>query len=409
MSDAPLTAPEFERRLSELALRSQYLTRSQLDACLSERQESDPSAPLEVFLVSMGFLTEDEAEELAGQVRENPAGGFPEPAAAAPAEPPAPAPPPPPAPVAPESPPETPLAIYGSCTILEPMARGPSGTVYRAFDGDLEREVALKLVPVNPLNQPFIRIFGLRARAQLDLAHPGIAKMHDLGLRREALYIASEMIDGPTLFERIKRDGGLELEEACSILRSIAEALQEAHRRRVTHGNLKPENVFLTGGGVKLTDFGLGRDDGEFLKKHADLAGSIIYSLAPEQWRGDPAPASDLYACGVLWHFMLTGEYAFAARHTMDIRKNHLQGKAKPPSAYREGLPPAVDALFRTLTAKEMGKRLRGADQLAEEVDLLARGKAPAAAAAAATRIAAKKRSRSRVSRVRPARKGRPF
>jgi serine/threonine-protein kinase len=108
---------------------------------------------------------------------------------------------------------------------------------------------------------------------------------------------------------------------------------------------------------VKLTDFGLGRDDSEFLKAHADLAGGILHVLAPEQWSQEAVPATDLYASGVIWHFMLTGQYPFTGKGYGITRQNHEQGTARPPSECRDDLPPGVDVLFWSLANKDAKAR----------------------------------------------------
>jgi serine/threonine-protein kinase len=143
----------------------------------------------------------------------------------------------------------------------------------------------------------------------------------------------------------------------------------------VAHGNLKPENVFvMPGGRVKLTDLGLARAEPEWLRRHVDNAGTIVFSLAPERWQGPATASADLYSCGVLWYFMLTGRYPFTGATFAEIRRKHEKGEAPVPSDDAPGLPKAADALFSRLVKKEPRERTATAGDLAAELDRLKRG-----------------------------------
>jgi serine/threonine protein kinase len=337
--------------LADLAVRMGFLTRKQLTVALDTRSAADPNVPLDVMLVSLGFLEEVQAEELLKAVGR-----------AAPEKKKSPVPPPrrrPPAAFKPHSSPDDSVArIVGAATLIEPIGRGPSGRVYRAFHGELECEVVVKEIPANPLNEPFLEKFSKRARLLCDLEHPNVARVLEIVDRPESLFIVSEMVEGVTLLEHLRQNQVLEPAQAIPILRQIGMGLQAAHRAGAVHGNLKAENVLLTEGmGVKLTDFGLGRDDPEFLKTHADLAGTILHVLAPEQWSREAVPASDLYACGVLWHFMLTGQFPFTGKGYGVTRQNHEQGTARPPSECRDDLPSGADVLFWSLANKDAKAR----------------------------------------------------
>jgi len=388
-----------EKLLADLAVRKGHITRSQLNVALSARASSDPGAPLDVFLVSLGFIDQEKADELLQVVR-----GLvdPEESPAPVKSPPPPlrkaAPPPPrkaaaPAPARPAAPPppkdsaaedEEALTIVGSSTILEPIGRGPSGTVYRAFHGDLRRDVALKMIPANALNKPFLDQFGGRARRLCGLVHPNIARVIEVVDRPDGLFIASELVSGITLLDHVRRNRTLEVGQAVHVLKQIGLALHAVHKTKAIHGNLKAENVFLVGGlDVKLTDFGLARDDPEFLKTHADLAGSILHIMPPEQWRREAIPQSDLYACGVLWHFMLTGTFPFTGKGYLVTRQNHEEGIAPLPTECRKNLPPGADVLFKSLSHKDVSRRYPNvrvflADLRYMEIGLSPRGARPA-------------------------------
>jgi len=336
---------EIEGHLGRLAVERGLLTLEQFLECLTLRNAEDPEAPLEIVLVSNGYLTDDQAEELT-QAAED--------AAAAP-----PAPPPARRPTAPRI----------------PIGRGSSGSVYRTFLPDHEEPVAAKEISANALNRPFIAPFAENARRAASLAHPGVARV--LGVEEQAgsLTIFSEFVRGTTLREYLQRQGPLPLDQAAGVLRQIAGVLHVAHSKEIVHGNLKPENVFLCSGGrVRLTDFGLARAEPAWLRPHADKAGAIVYSLAPEQWSKGAIPASDLYQAGILWHFMLTGRVPFEAQTFEEIRRKHEEDEPRPPSGINPGVPWAADAIFLKLLEKEPGRRYPSARALQEDLERLARG-----------------------------------
>ncbi len=323
-----------ERDWIERAVKRGALTPFQVRKTLIARDGQGPTVPLGIVAVSLGYLKESDLEALgtsSQRIKKQPA------------------------------PPEEIVPIYGSCTVLEPLGRGPCGSVYVALHGDSGARVALKVIAPNALNRPFFPRFMGSVRHALALSHPAIVRVVDAGIQDGSLYVASSLVQGTTLAEFVRSNGPLAVGQAVSILRQVAEALGEAHAAGLVHGNLKPENVFITGKfQARITDFGLGRADVTFLKEHADQAGTIIYSLAPEQWNHEAAPASDLYACGVLWHFMLTGRFPFEGRSYPEIRKKHE--KAPPPSVSRAGIPPAADALAARLLAKDPAARPAAAD-----------------------------------------------
>ena len=339
-----------ERAWVERALRRRRVTPEQVREAVEIRARSeDPAAPLEVVLVSLGYLREDDVEALGKTTGRVPVlMPVPEPAEL--------------------------VEIYGSCTVLEPLGRGPSGPVYLALHGDSGRRVALKVIPDNSLNRPFRRRFARHAQMALGLSHPRAARVLEAGVQGKALYVATELVGGTTLRELIRTGGPIPWRRASAVLAQVAGALQAAHAIGLLHGNLKPENVFVGGKlEVKVTDFGLGRADAEFLKDHADKAGTLIYSLAPEQWSRETVPASDLYACGVLWHFMLTGRYPFEGRTFREIRRLHEKGE---PPALRVG-PAGVDALAKMLLAKDPSRRPASAGDLIEALAALDSGRPP--------------------------------
>jgi serine/threonine-protein kinase len=326
---------EAESQLGRLAVERGWLTLEQFLEAVLARDRSGPSTPLDQVLVSERWLSAEQAAELARLAGSAPAAPAPQ----------------------------------------EPLGRGPSGTVYRAELPGRKDVLALKVIGRNSLNEPFLARFAANARKATILDHPGLARVVEVEERREALRIFSEFAEGEPLHDHVRARGRLGVEAATTILSRVASAVAAAHARGILHDNLKPENVFVVPGGrVKLTDVGLGRAEPEWLRRHADNAGTIVFSLAPERWTGPASIASDLYACGVLWAFMLTGRYPFTGATFAEIRRKHEKGEPAPPSADHPGLPRGADALFGRLVQRDPMRRLVSAGDLAAELDRLRRG-----------------------------------
>jgi len=262
---------------------------------------------------------------------------------------------------APPPPPSLPL------TIREEIGSGPNGTVSRAFHQSLHQEVALKVFRDGREPGPLVR----RAMTVL---HPNVARTLRVSTWNGSPCILSEFVGGIPLYDHVVGNLRLPLEDAIPILKQIAVGLGSAHARGLPHGNLKARNVIvLESREVKLTDFGLAPPCGEPCS--ADLQ---LY-LAPERHREQPSPASDFYACGVLWYFLLTGSQPFAASGVAEIRRRHEAGPPAPIRSRVPELPRGVDAVFTKLTFREPRLRYASAADLVNDLDRLENGEIPVA------------------------------
>src|SRR5215813_6571845 len=204
--------------------------------------------------------------------------------------------------------------------ITAKLGEGGTGVVYRATDTKLSRDVAIKVLPETFAHDSCrMTRFQREAHVLASLNHPNIAAIY--GVEEQALVM--ELVEGPTLAERIAR-GAMPIEDALSIARQIAEALEYAHDRGVVHRDLKPANIKVTSDGrVKVLDFGLAKamsGDAEpldpmtpTLTMHDTLAGGIMGTAAymsPEQARGQPVDRrTDIWAFGVVLYEMLAGRH----------------------------------------------------------------------------------------------------
>ncbi len=229
------------------------------------------------------------------------------------------------------------------------LGRGGMGAVYKGIQPELERPVAIKILPAEvAADEVFVTRFKREARTLAKLQHPRIVTIYDYGQTGEGhLYFVMEYIDGTTLRE-ILRGPGLTAEEALLKVSQICDALYAAHQQGVVHRDVKPENILITRDGwVKLADFGLARprqeDDEVLTSVHASV-GTPAY-MAPEQRAGHADHRSDIYALGVMLYEMLTGrrpQGAFeppSVSAQADVRLDHVVTKAlqqAPERRYQE-------------------------------------------------------------------------
>jgi tRNA A-37 threonylcarbamoyl transferase component Bud32 len=258
----------------------------------------------------------------------------------------------------------------GKYEIVEEIGKGGFATVYRARDPDLDREVALKVLdPVLMRDPSLVERFRREARAAARLRHPGIVTIHEIGQAEGMLFIAMELLPGPSLKAIVEESAPLPLERAVELLRPLAEALDYAHAQGLIHRDVKPSNAILDAGGHPvLTDFGL--------VKAAEESGSAAVSLtlsqtgmtlgtpaymAPEQ--ADPKAQTpvdhraDLYSLGVSAYEMLTGRVPFQGNTPLAVAMGHLLEPPPSPRELNPALPePMAEALLRMLTKKPEGR-----------------------------------------------------
>jgi predicted Ser/Thr protein kinase len=227
--------------------------------------------------------------------------------------------------------------LFPQLEVLELIGRGGMGAVYKARQPNLDRLVALKILPAAVAGDPgFAERFNREARLLARLQHPRIVTIHDFGVAGGLHYLLMEYVDGPTL-RQVQRSGRLAPAQALRIVPEICEALQFAHDRGVVHRDIKPENVLLDREGrVKITDFGIAKMIGPDAETMAltggvDVVGTPHY-MAPEQIErpSDVDHRADIYSLGVVFYELLTGELPlgrFAApsqRVQVDVRLDEV-------------------------------------------------------------------------------------
>lgn len=264
------------------------------------------------------------------------------------------------------------LRKFGRFDILEVIGKGGFGTVYRAYDPQLEREVALKIPSKGLLQGADERKRFLReARAAATLQNANICQVYEAGELDGRQYIVMALIDGQPLAKVIARGRPLAERAAASTARKLALALEEAHQAGIIHRDLKPTNIMIDRRGQPVVmDFGLARrsDPNEAtLTQIGAVLGTPAY-MAPEQalsQHDDIGPATDIFALGVVLYEMLTLRRPYAGG-TAALVGAAAAVQPKPPSALRSGLDPRLDAICLKAIARNPADRYRSMREFAD-------------------------------------------
>jgi hypothetical protein len=259
------------------------------------------------------------------------------------------------------------------------LGSGSFGTVFRARDVRLERDVAIKVLRREYLVSPeFVRRFEQEARALAALRHPNIVQVYDIGVSDDLVYLIMPMIQGETLASYLRTHPGLSLTEAARLVHGIASGLSAAHKAGFVHRDIKPENVMIEGDDHRplLMDFGIAKafrsgQPGE--TQAGTILGTPLY-MSPEQATADPHidHRSDIYSLGVLAFEVFTGALPFRGETGQDLIHQHVLVPPPDPRQARPELPDSIsDAILRAL-AKKPGDRFQSADEFSRTLDGLA-------------------------------------
>ena len=278
----------------------------------------------------------------------------------------------------------SPRTILDQYEILSPLGAGGMGEVYRARDSRLNREVAIKVLHDFSSSDPDrLRRFEQEARAAAALNHPNILVVYQMGTFEGDPYLVSELLEGETLRERLKR-GPLPLRKVIDYAVQIARGLAAAHEKGIVHRDLKPENLFVSRDGqVKILDFGLARmasakDSPAALKgggQDETQAGIVMGTagyMSPEQVRGQVADhRSDIFAFSAILYEMLTGKRAFQKQTSVETMTAILNEDPPWISRSAANTPPALQRVVHRGLEKNPEQRFQSASDLAFALDAL--------------------------------------
>jgi serine/threonine protein kinase len=257
--------------------------------------------------------------------------------------------------------------------LLEPIASGGMGTVYRAEQISLKREVAIKMIR-SPDRDGAVQRFLQEASITAQFKHPNTVRIYDFGHSKTAgMYLVMELIDGLPLQEYVSQKGALRSDQVLLIAKQLCGALSEAHRKKIVHRDIKPSNILLveepdSGLQAKLIDFGVGKDleTSSELSHDGMIVGSPMY-MSPEQVTCSVVDdRSDLYSLGLSLYFALSGQKPYKVRDIHAVL--HAQVYEKPDSLY-DVLPPpkfsaGLVAVIQKAVEKSTERRFESAVQM---------------------------------------------
>jgi serine/threonine-protein kinase len=264
----------------------------------------------------------------------------------------------------------------GRYVVREEIARGGMGVVYRAHDPELGRDVALKLlIPACTFDKSSAERLEREALALSKLRHRNIVRLHSVGTHQGAPFLVQDFVEGPTLSERILREGFLPVAEAAALIRDLAGALQVAHDQTICHRDVKPSNVIMSPAGPVLVDFGIAKDVAASLfaptlTKSGVGMGTPGY-WSPEQALGERRSVgvpSDVYSLGATLYAALVGRPPFVGGNLQGNAVLTVSLPATAPSASRKEIPASLEAIVLKCLEKDQADRYGSAAELAEDL-----------------------------------------
>ncbi|HEX5104214.1 MAG TPA: protein kinase, partial [Pirellulaceae bacterium] len=263
------------------------------------------------------------------------------------------------------------LGRLGRFELRAELGRGAFGVVYRAYDPQLDRELALKVPTFDLKDTPKLARFQAEAKSAAKLRHPNIVPTYESGVIDGRPYIATQFIAGQTLADRLQQ-GPPDLRQAAEWVRQLASALAYAHSQQIIHRDIKPANIMLDERGVpQIMDFGLAKrlHDDATMTTDGSVLGTPAY-MSPEQARGEQAaigPASDQYSLGVVLYELLTGEKPYAgSAHA--VLAQVLGAEPLSPRHKRRSIPLDLNAICEKAISKSPGSRYASAGNFANDL-----------------------------------------
>ena len=259
--------------------------------------------------------------------------------------------------------------VAGRYRISARIAAGGMGEVYRAWDPNLRRTVALKILPLDHIGRPeAVDRFRAEAQSAARLSHPNVVQVHDWGETESTCFMVMEYVRGRNLREVLAHWGPLAPRQTLELMIQVLEALEAAHARGLVHRDIKPENILITvDGKVKVADFGIARAM-EDTRATGGLFGTVAY-VAPEQARGTTVDGrTDIYSAGCVMYELLTGVRPFEG-DAAAVLTQHLNARVPRPSDDCPEAGPEIDAVVAKATHPDPALRYQSAGEMRQELE----------------------------------------
>ncbi|MFO0970447.1 MAG: serine/threonine-protein kinase [Gemmataceae bacterium] len=265
------------------------------------------------------------------------------------------------------------LAKAGDYDLVEKVAEGGMGTVYKGRHAVSGEYVAVKVIPKHLAgNTVFLRRFEKEYNAAKALDHPNIVRALDFGREGDLPYLVMEFVEGESLGQRLERVGKLPEAEAIRIMQHVAQGLQKAHRLGLVHRDVKPDNILLTPDGqVKVTDLGLVKDaDSDLNLTRTGRGLGTPHFMAPEQFRRakDADARCDIYSMAATLYMMVTGELPFRSCGPLDAWMKKINNEIPSPRQLAPGLSERLDWAIRRSMSADPGQRAATCREFIEDL-----------------------------------------
>ena len=293
-----------------------------------------------------------------------------------------------------------PLTKVGRYQIQEELGRGAMGVVYRGFDPTIGRQVAIKTISLETSDPELLMRFRREAQAAGILSHPNIVTIYDAGEDQGLFYIAMELVEGETL-QRVIGRSPVPVERAIPIVEQVGAALDHAHSRQIIHRDIKPANIMITGGHVKVMDFGVAKITNMGMTRSGQALGTPSY-MSPELVKGASLDGrSDIFSLGVVLYEMFAWTKPFAGENITTVIYQIVGEQPQAPTELNPSLHPGLDRVVLKALAKDPAERYQNCAELVADLKGHAEGaprqgagaKAAVLAPAAAAGVPAVKRT----------------
>ena len=263
--------------------------------------------------------------------------------------------------------------VLDNYRIIESLGIGGMGVVFKAIHIKLDKLFALKMIaPGLTMNETFIKRFQTESKALAKFEDPNIVRIYDLRADNDQWFIVMEYVEGVNLLEKIKKDGAFRWQEALPILKQMLAGIGHAHAAGIIHRDIKPNNIMITEDHVvKITDFGLAKDQTSLVTTMSLTSGGTLYYMSPEHVKGISftEKRSDIYSIGMTFYEMIAGCVPFKDLESdFDIRETIVRKKIAKPSVYNSDIPPLLETIVMKSIAKDPDDRYQSTNAMLEAI-----------------------------------------
>ncbi|MBQ2995272.1 MAG: Stk1 family PASTA domain-containing Ser/Thr kinase [Peptococcaceae bacterium] len=259
--------------------------------------------------------------------------------------------------------------LAGRYELIQKIGTGGMAVVYQAYDTALDRQVAVKVLRDEYIDNPdFIRQFQREAKAVAKLSHQNIVNIYDFGTSDGWMYLVMEYVEGCTLKELIAKNGPLPIQQIVDYSIQICYGMAQAHSHNIVHKDIKPHNIMVDYNHIaKITDFGIAQAVNHLTMTHSNgVLGSAHY-FSPEQARGEQVEfESDIYSLGIVMYEMLTGKVPFTGDNPVSVALKHMQDKPPSLRVARRDIPLELELVVLRALEKHPSDRFQSMEEMAE-------------------------------------------